>query len=58
MGRANGIWKNLFTGWKDPDLTDLGVEEARDGRPELKAMGVRFDIAFTSVLARAQDTCR
>jgi 2,3-bisphosphoglycerate-dependent phosphoglycerate mutase len=47
---------NLFTGWRDPDLTDKGVAEAQRAGLLLKAEGVRFDIAFTSVLKRAQRT--
>jgi 2,3-bisphosphoglycerate-dependent phosphoglycerate mutase len=47
---------NLFTGWRDPDLTDKGVAEAQRAGRLLKAEGVRFDIAFTSVLKRAQRT--
>ena len=47
---------NLFTGWKDPDLTDKGVAEATRAGQLLKAEGMRFDIAFTSVLTRAQHT--
>ncbi len=47
---------NLFTGWRDPDLTERGVEEARRAGQLLKAEGFRFDIAFTSVLKRAQRT--
>jgi 2,3-bisphosphoglycerate-dependent phosphoglycerate mutase len=47
---------NLFTGWKDPDLTDKGVAEAMRAGQLLKAEGMRFDIAFTSVLTRAQHT--
>jgi 2,3-bisphosphoglycerate-dependent phosphoglycerate mutase len=57
-GESEWNLKNLFTGWKDPGLTDLGVEEAREAGRRLKAMGVQFDIAFTSVLSRAQETCR
>jgi 2,3-bisphosphoglycerate-dependent phosphoglycerate mutase len=48
--------KNLFTGWKDPDLTDQGIAEAREAGRKLKAQGLTFDIAFTSVLKRAQHT--
>ncbi len=48
--------KNLFTGWKDPDLTEQGIAEARDAGRKLKAQGLSFDIAFTSVLKRAQHT--
>ena len=47
---------NLFTGWKDPDLTDKGVAEAKAGGQRLKAEGFKFDIAYTSVLTRAQRT--
>jgi 2,3-bisphosphoglycerate-dependent phosphoglycerate mutase len=47
---------NLFTGWKDPDLSDKGVAEARKAGQLLKAQGLKFDIAFTSVLQRAQRT--
>jgi 2,3-bisphosphoglycerate-dependent phosphoglycerate mutase len=47
---------NLFTGWKDPDLTEKGIAEAQKGARLLKAEGIRFDIAFTSVLRRAQHT--
>jgi 2,3-bisphosphoglycerate-dependent phosphoglycerate mutase len=47
---------NLFTGWKDPDLTDKGVAEAKAGAHRLKAAGLSFDIAFTSELKRAQRT--
>ena len=48
-GQSDWNLKNLFTGWKDPDLTEKGVEEA-------KAAGYHFDIAFTSELSRAQRT--
>ncbi len=44
-------------GWKDPGLTELGVEEARAAGRRLKAKGVQFDVAFTSDLGRAQRTC-
>jgi 2,3-bisphosphoglycerate-dependent phosphoglycerate mutase len=47
---------NLFTGWKDPDLTEAGIEEARKGARLLKAEGITFDIAYTSALLRAQHT--
>jgi 2,3-bisphosphoglycerate-dependent phosphoglycerate mutase len=56
-GQSDWNLKNLFTGWKDPGLTDLGVEEARAAGKRLKAMGIRFDVAFTSALSRAQRTC-
>jgi 2,3-bisphosphoglycerate-dependent phosphoglycerate mutase len=47
---------NLFTGWKDPDLSDKGVAEAHKAGQLLKDQGLKFDIAFTSVLRRAQRT--
>jgi 2,3-bisphosphoglycerate-dependent phosphoglycerate mutase len=47
---------NLFTGWKDPDLSEKGVAESRTAGRLLKAKGYTFDIAFTSDLLRAQHT--
>jgi len=47
---------NLFTGWRDVDLSERGKEEAREAGRALKAEGLRFDIAFTSALKRAQHT--
>jgi len=47
---------NLFTGWRDPDLTEKGVAEATRAGQLLKAEGFKFDIAYTSVLKRAQRT--
>jgi 2,3-bisphosphoglycerate-dependent phosphoglycerate mutase len=47
---------NLFTGWKDPDLTDKGVAEAKAAGDRLRAEGLTFDLAFTSKLTRAQRT--
>src|SRR6478672_7055870 len=55
-GQSEWNLKNLFTGWKDPDLTEQGIAEARDAGRKLKAQGLTFDIAFTSVLKRAQHT--
>ncbi|HKH96332.1 MAG TPA: 2,3-bisphosphoglycerate-dependent phosphoglycerate mutase [Beijerinckiaceae bacterium] len=57
-GQSEWNLKNLFTGWKDPGLTDLGVEEARAAGRRMKALGLTFDIAFTSALSRAQETLR
>ena len=54
-GQSDWNLKNLFTGWKDPDLSPKGVEEARSAGRALKAVG-GFDIAFTSALTRAQHT--
>ncbi|MEH6727261.1 MAG: 2,3-bisphosphoglycerate-dependent phosphoglycerate mutase [Hyphomicrobiales bacterium] len=56
-GQSEWNLKNLFTGWKDPDLTERGVEEAKAGGRALKAKGITFDVAFTSDLIRAQHTC-
>jgi len=47
---------NLFTGWRDPDLSEKGIEEARRAGQLLKEEGYRFDLAFTSALKRAQHT--
>jgi 2,3-bisphosphoglycerate-dependent phosphoglycerate mutase len=47
---------NLFTGWKDVDLSEKGVAEATRAGQLLKKEGLRFDIAFTSDLKRAQRT--
>lgn len=56
-GQSDWNLKNLFTGWKDPDLTDKGQAEAKAAGQRLKAMDLQFDIAFTSALTRAQHTC-
>src|SRR5690606_4692864 len=55
-GQSEWNLKNLFTGWKDPDLTEQGVREAHDAGRRLKAAGYSFDLAFTSELSRAQRT--
>ncbi|MFZ0845766.1 MAG: 2,3-bisphosphoglycerate-dependent phosphoglycerate mutase [Pseudolabrys sp.] len=55
-GQSDWNLKNLFTGWKDVDLTDKGVAEAREAGRKLKAKGLKFDIAYTSALKRAQRT--
>ena len=55
-GQSEWNLKNLFTGWKDPDLTELGVKEAIAAGRKLKDEGLTFDVAFTSVLTRAQRT--
>ena len=52
-GQSEWNLKNLFTGWKDVDLTDQGTREAVDAGRLLHEMDYRFDIAFTSVLKRA-----
>ncbi|MBI3705154.1 MAG: 2,3-bisphosphoglycerate-dependent phosphoglycerate mutase [Rhizobiales bacterium] len=55
-GQSDWNLKNLFTGWRDVDLTDKGVSEAREAGRKLKGQGLKFDVAFTSALKRAQRT--
>jgi 2,3-bisphosphoglycerate-dependent phosphoglycerate mutase len=55
-GQSQWNKKNLFTGWKDPDLTEKGVKEAVEAGLALKDSGYKFDIMFTSVLLRAKRT--
>ncbi len=55
-GQSDWNLKNLFTGWRDVDLTDKGISEAREAGRKLKAQGIKFDVAFTSALKRAQRT--
>lgn len=57
-GQSEWNLKNLFTGWKDPDLTEQGVKEARSAGRLLKGRNLKFDIAYTSALTRAQHTLR
>ena len=55
-GQSEWNLKNLFTGWRDVNLTAQGIAEARTAGKKLKAQGIRFDVAFTSALVRAQRT--
>lgn len=55
-GQSDWNLKNLFTGWKDPDLTKRGIDEARAAGRALKAKGFTFGRAYTSTLVRAQNT--
>ena len=57
-GQSEWNLKNLFTGWRDVDLTEQGHKEAKEAGQKLKARGLKFDIAFTSALTRAQKTCQ
>ena len=57
-GQSEWNKKNLFTGWKDPELTDLGIEEAIKAGKLLKTKEMKFDIMYTSDLFRAQETGR
>ncbi len=55
-GQSEWNAKNLFTGWKNPDLTPLGIEEARRAGRELRKLDLLFSVGFTSALLRAQHT--
>jgi 2,3-bisphosphoglycerate-dependent phosphoglycerate mutase len=57
-GQSEWNLKNLFTGWRDVDLSPRGVEEAREAGRRLKRQGLVFDVAFTSALIRAQNTLK
>jgi 2,3-bisphosphoglycerate-dependent phosphoglycerate mutase len=57
-GQSEWNLKNLFTGWKDPDLTEQGITEAKEAGRKLKAQGLSFDVAYTSDLTRAQHTLK
>ncbi|ABC88994.1 phosphoglycerate mutase protein [Rhizobium etli CFN 42] len=57
-GQSDWNLKNLFTGWKDPDLTELGIQEANAGGVALAEYGIKFDVAYTSALVRAQHTLK
>jgi 2,3-bisphosphoglycerate-dependent phosphoglycerate mutase len=52
---GESVWnkENLFTGWTDVDLSEKGLQEAKEGGGTLKKEGYTFDVAFTSVLKRA-----
>ena len=52
-GQSDWNLKNLFTGWTDVDLTELGIEEARKAGKLFSELGYEFDVAYTSVLKRA-----
>jgi 2,3-bisphosphoglycerate-dependent phosphoglycerate mutase len=52
-GQSEWNLANLFTGWHDVDLSEQGRAEARQAGRELKATGIRFDFAYTSMLKRA-----
>ena len=56
-GQSEWNKKNLFTGWRNVDLTEQGVAEAEQAGQVLAERGMTFDIAFTSVLIRAERTC-
>jgi 2,3-bisphosphoglycerate-dependent phosphoglycerate mutase len=55
-GQSEWNLQNLFTGWRDVDLTPQGIEEAKAAAQRLKARGLTFGVCFTSALKRAQNT--
>jgi 2,3-bisphosphoglycerate-dependent phosphoglycerate mutase len=55
-GQSEWNSKNLFTGWKDPGLTELGVKEAKNAGKLIADKGILFDLMYTSMLTRAQKT--
>ena len=55
-GQSEWNAKNLFTGWKDPGLTELGLKEASNAAELIKTQDIVFDLMFTSELSRAQKT--
>ena len=57
-GQSEWNLKNLFTGWRDVDLTEQGIAEAKAAGQKLKKLGLKFDIAYTSALKRAQNTSK
>lgn len=55
-GQSEWNKKNLFTGWRDVELTEQGRKEAAEAGELMKAAGLEFDVAYTSGLKRAQET--
>src|ERR1041384_4283650 len=55
-GESEWNLKNLFTGWKNPELTEKGIGEARATGKALVKAGLKPDFYFTSALRRAQHT--
>lgn len=55
---GESVWnlENRFTGWTDVDLSEKGIIEAKEAGTKLKKLGYTFDVAFTSVLKRANKT--
>ena len=55
-GQSMWNFENKFTGWTDVELSPKGIAEAKEAGKVLKEKGFSFDLAFTSVLKRAEDT--
>ena len=58
LRHGQSVWnlENKFTGWTDVGLSDKGIEEAKEAGRKLKENNFKFDVAYTSVLKRANDT--
>ena len=57
-GQSEWNEKNLFTGWKDPDLTSKGEVEAKEAGKSLNKLDIKYDLMFTSILLRAKRTAQ
>lgn len=57
-GQSQWNLENRFTGWTDVELSEKGINEAKEAGRILKEKGFEFDIAYTSVLKRAEDTLK
>ena len=57
---GQSMWnlENRFTGWTDVELSEQGIKEAKEAGKVLKEKGFSFDVAYTSVLKRANDTLK
>ena len=57
---GQSVWnlENRFTGWTDVELSENGIKEAKEAGKLLKEKGYTFDVAYTSVLKRANDTLK
>ena len=55
-GQSEWNEKNLFTGWKNPPLTEKGIEEAELAGIRIKNLNIDFSHYFTSALIRAQES--
>ena len=57
---GQSVWnlENRFTGWTDVELSEKGIQEAKEAGLKVKEAGIKFDKAYTSYLRRAQETLR
>ena len=58
LRHGESLWneENRFTGWVDVPLSQKGVEQAEDAGKKISKSGIKFDVAYTSILSRAIDT--